>query len=221
MNELYFVIQVCLVLLFSYGALRFGEKALTASVAILAIVANLFVLKQITFLGFSITCSDAYAVGSIFSLNLLREYYGKEAAKKAIPICFFFMVFFVALSQIHLRFAPSPYDTSQFAYAKLLTPAPRLLIASLLVFYAVQHLDVRLFGWISKVLPRSPFGVRSTLSLATTQLIDTLLFSFLGLYGMVAKIGHIILVSYLVKLGIVLLMGPLTTLFKRVERHEF
>ncbi len=219
MNEYYFLIQVLLILLFSYGALKLGEAALTTSVAVQGILANLFVLKQITFLSFTVTCSDAFMVGSMLSLNLLREYFGREASKKAINIAFFFMAFVALLSQIHLKFIPSPFDTAHAAYAHLLTPAPRLLIASLTVFYLVQRLDVRLFGWISTLLPRSNFALRSSLSLSTSQLVATLLFSFLGLYGMVAKIGHIVLVSYLIKLLVVLTLAPLTAFFKRSQRH--
>lgn len=217
MNELYFLGQVIIVLLFSYGALRLGQGALTTAVTVQALIANIFVLKQMSFLGFEVTCSDAFAVGSILSLNLLREYFGKAQATKAISICFFFMVFFVAVSQMQLLFIPSPHDTAQFAYAKLLTPAPRLLFASLIVFFLVQHFDVRCFGWISKLLPRSPFPLRSSLSLTISQFIDTVLFSFLGLYGIVNSILDIILVSFLLKVCVIFTLGPMMGLMKRLK----
>ena len=219
MNEIYFLVQVIFVLLFSFGALRLGKSALAAAVALLAILANFFVLKQVHIFGFDVTCSDAYTIGSILSLNLLREYFGKEEAKKAITTCFFYMVFFVVMSQLHLKFAPSPHDSAQSAYSLLLTPAPRLLFASLSVFYIVQHLDLRLFSWISSILPRSNFSLRSTLSMSISQLIDTLLFGFLGLYGLVANMFHIILISYLLKMAIISVLSPLTLFAKRLERR--
>lgn len=215
MNELYFLSQIIIVLLFSFGALRLGQGALITAVTVQALIANLFVLKQMTFLGFEVTCSDAFAVGSILSLNLLREYFGKAQATKAISICFFFMIFFVAVSQVQLLFVPSPHDTAQFAYAKLLTPAPRLLLASLAVFFVVQHFDVRCFGWISRVLPRSPFPLRSSLSLTISQLLDTILFSFLGLYGIVNSVTDIILVSFFLKVCVIFTLGPLMGLMRR------
>lgn len=215
MNELYFLSQILIVLLFSFGALRLGQGALITAVTVQALIANLFVLKQMTFLGFEVTCSDAFAVGSILSLNLLREYFGKAQATKAISICFFFMIFFVAVSQVQLLFVPSAHDTAQFAYAKLLTPAPRLLLASLAVFFVVQHFDVRCFGWISRILPRSPFPLRSSISLTISQLIDTILFSFLGLYGIVNSVTDIILVSFFLKVCIIFTLGPLMGLMRR------
>lgn len=220
MNELFFVLQLFLILLFTYGAFRLGEGALLTAVSMHALLANLFVLKQISFFGFEVSCSDGFAVGSILGLNLLREHFGKKSAKKAISICFFFMIFFVVMSQMHLLFSPSIYDTSHSAYKLLLSPAPRLLIASLFVFYLIQHFDVRLFSWISQHLPRFPFSVRSTISLTISQLFDTILFSFLGLYGLVTKLSHIIFISFFLKIFIILTLGPLMTFFKRVEKNE-
>jgi len=215
-NEITFLLQILFVFLFTYGAFRLGKNALITSVCIQAILANFFVLKQITLLGFTVTCSDAFAIGSILSLNLIREYYGREESKKAISTCFFFMAFFVVMSQMHLRFTPSPYDTAHPFYANLLTPAPRLLTASLLAFFITQQFDVRCFGWISKVLPRSTFPLRSTISLGISQLLDTALFGFIGLFGMVASLFDIIVISFLLKFVIILMLGPLTALFKKL-----
>lgn len=220
MNEMIFFSQILLVLLFTYGAFKLGKEALITSVALQALMANFFVLKQITFLGFDVTCGDAFAVSSILSLNLLREYFGKESAKKAIWVCFFFMIFVVVMSGIHLRFIPSAHDTTHLAYTKLLVPAPRLLLASILVFFLVQNLDIRLFGWISKLLPKSRFPIRSSISMTLSQLIDTTLFSFLGLYGIVANITHVIFISFLVKACVILVLGPLTTFFKRIDQSD-
>lgn len=217
MNEFLFLSQVLSCLLFSYGALRLGKSALFVSVTLQAILSNLFVLKQMTFLGFEITCSDSFAIGSILSLNLLREYFGKEVAAKAISTCFFFMLFFVVASQLHLRFYPSPYDLTQGSYRAILESAPRLLVASLATFFLVQRLELRLFGWISRLLPKSRFPLRSSLSLIISQLADTLLFSLIGLAGLVAKLGDIILISFLVKVIIVLLIGPLMSLIGRLN----
>lgn len=219
MNIFNFLSQIVLIFLFTYGALRIGKSALITMVALLAIVANLFVLKQITLFGFHITCSDAMAVGSILSLNLLREYYGKEEAKMGIKVCFFFMAFFVVMGILHLRFVPSSFDTAHGAYERLLTPSPRLLLASLSTFWIVQQFDLRAFGWISKLFPKSPFPFRSAISLTLSQLLDTVLFSFLGLYGMVAHLSHIIVISFLIKFAIILLMSPLMALFTKMGRR--
>lgn len=213
MNELLFFIQIAAMFLFAYKALRLGSGALIAFVSIQAILANFFVLKQMHFFGFEVTCSDAFAVGGVLGLNLLREYFGQKEAKKAIWISFFFMLFFVVFSKLHLLFTPSVHDTTQLAYLQLLSPAPRILLASLAVFFIVQQFDMRLFNMLSR--STIPFYLRNGISLTLSQLLDTLLFSFLGLYGLVANITHIILISFLIKLLIIFALTPLISRVKK------
>ena len=217
MNETIFFLQILFVLLFCWGAFRFGKEGLTASVALLALIANLFVLKQISLFGFEVTGADAFTIGSFVSLNLLRERYGKETAGRALSLTFFILLSFAVFSVIHLLFRPTQVDFAHGAYALLLKPAPRLFFASLTSFYLMQRLDVFLFGWISKK-SAMPFAARSALILSITQLFDTLLFSFLGLYGIVAHLSHIIIVSYLVKLLAIGFSAPLTSLIARRAR---
>jgi uncharacterized integral membrane protein (TIGR00697 family) len=200
-------------MLFVLVSLKLGKEAIITSVSLQAILANLFVIKQITWFGWEITCSDVFAIGSIFSLNLLREYFGFELAKKAIWISFLSIVFFTVMSQVHLLYQPSLFDTTHIAFSKILTPAPRLLLASLATFMIVQQLDIRLFSFLKKQLKLS-FWVRNGLCVATTQFLDTVLFSILGLFSIVACLSDIIIVSYFVKIVIIALLTPLTACVK-------
>lgn len=220
MNEFLFLIQILLVFSVSLIALRLGKEALLASITVQALLANFFVLKQIHLFGCTVTCSDAFAVGSILGLNLLREYFDQKLAKKATFICFLFMVFFVVMSQLHLFLLPSIGDTAHSAYKQLLTPAPRLLFSSLFVFFIIQHFDIRFFGWLKHLLPKASFALRSSLSMIVSQFLDTILFSFLGLYGLVENIRDIILVSFIIKVLVILALGPLTILLKNKFPRE-
>lgn len=203
MNEFLFIIQTLIIIVFAMGALKLGKGALTAWVAIQALIANLFVLKQISLLGFDVTASDAFAIGSLLGLNLLQEYFSKEEAQKATRICFFFMLFFTLVSQIHLLYVPSPHDTTHPAFATLLLPSPRLFFASMGVFFIVQQIDIRFFAFLQNRLPKSSFALRTAISLVITQFLDTFLFSMAGLYGIVASITDIIVISFLVKLVVI------------------
>ena len=187
---------------------KLGKEALVALSVLLAIVANLFVLKQTTLFSFNVTCSDAFAIGSIFGLNLLQQKWGKPIAKKTIWISFFAMAFFVVVSQIHLLYTPSRFDESHGHFAYLLSYAPRILLASITAFFITQQLDVRLFGLLQKT-PLS-WKNRSTISLLISQAVDTSLFTFLGLYGVVQELGSIMGVSYVVKCAVIGLTALLT-----------
>lgn len=157
MNEILFFSHLFIVMLFVLISLKLGKETIITSIAMQAILANLFVIKQISWFGWEITCSDVFAIGSIFSLNLLREYFGLELAKKAIWISLFTMIFFTLMSQIHLFYLPSAFDTTHSAFLQILTPIPRLLFASLATFMIIQQLDIRLFGFLKKHLS-IPFG---------------------------------------------------------------
>lgn len=203
MNEILFFTQIALIIGFAIGALKLGQGALTGWVAIQALIANLFVLKQIDLFGFAVTASDTYVIGSLLGLNFLQEYFGKEEAQRTTWICFFFMLFFALISQLHLLYVPNQHDTSHEAFSILLTPSPRLFIASMSVFFIVQQLDIRFFAFLKRVLPHCGFAIRTGIALVVSQFLDTCLFSFAGLYGMVASIVDIILVSFLIKLIVI------------------
>ncbi len=220
MNEFLFFVQVITVFVFGIVALRFGKAALIAWISLQAVLANLFVLKQMTFFGFHITCSDVFAIGSILGVNLLREYFGKQAAVKGLWACFFSMVFFVVMAQLHLTYQPSPFDTTQAAYQTLLFPTPRLLLASLAVFFFVQQIDLHLFGYLKEKLTELPLSGRNAISLIFSQLLDTVLFSYLGLYGLVSFLWDIIAISFLVKLVIISCSSPFIALSKRIVQPE-
>jgi uncharacterized integral membrane protein (TIGR00697 family) len=216
MNEILFFLHLILIFGFGVIALKLGKAYLTTWVAIQAILANLFVVKQMFFFHYNVTCSDVFAIGSILGLNLLQEYFDKESAKRALWGAFFAMLFFAAMSQIHLLYAPSTYDTTQSAFTCILASSPRLFAASVIVFLLTQHMDICLFQMLKQKAGFIPFPLRSSLSTALTQFTDTLLFSILGLWGLVSSLWDIIFISFLIKLIIISCLTPLIALVKRI-----
>lgn len=220
MNELIFCLHIFLVVLFSLGALRLGVSALTTWSSLQMILANLFVLKQIDFLNFHITCSDVFAIGSILNLNLLQEYYGSKVAQRSLVVTFFSMACFVLMAKIHLTYLPNGFDQTQDAFKQLLSPAPRLLFASVAVFGIVQQLDLHFFTKLKNAVPHLPLSIRNALTLFVTQGIDTLLFSIFGLWGLVAHLMDVIMMGFLIKTLIIFLLSlflPLTKRFVHVS----
>ncbi|MES2504327.1 MAG: queuosine precursor transporter [Myxococcota bacterium] len=207
MNEIILLGQIGTVVAACLFAAKLGKEALFIIISLQAIIANLLVLKQTYLFGLHVTCSDAFAVGSILSLNLLQEKFGAKESKLATWLCFGSMLFFALCTQIHLLYTPSPTDTMHPHYAELLNPAPRLFWASLTSFFLVQQFDVRFYGFLKRKLPTWRFGVRSTISLLLSQLLDTFLFSTLGLWGLVDSLPQIFIFSYLMKVIVIAIMG--------------
>lgn len=216
MNEMIFFLHILAVMAFVFAALKLGKTALISMVALQAVLANLFVVKQTVLFGFSVTCSDVFSVGSILALNLLQEYFGKDEAAKAVKISFLSLIFFALMSQIHLFYTPAPFDLSQEGFLSIFSSTPRIIIASIAVFYFVQRVDLVFFGWLLK----RGVPLRLGISLIVSQFLDTFLFSFAGLYGLVASLFDIILISYLVKLLIIFCSAPIASFSKRFVQHE-
>lgn len=207
MNEFYFISHLFIVSLFLWPALRFGREGLIAWVALQPILANLFVLKQIELFGFTVTCSDVYAVSTALGLNMLQEYFGKEAAQKTVRLCFYLLVFFVGMSLFQLLYHPSIHDTTHAAYSTILSVSPRLVAASIASFVCVQLLDVQFFAFLKRYSNRLSFFLRNLTSLTLSQFVDTLLFTFLGLWGIVNDLFDVFLVSFIIKLAISLALS--------------
>jgi len=214
MNELLFFAHIVIITLFTIVALKISKETLIATVAIFCILANLFVLKQIKLFGLRPTASDAFSVGAILGLNLLQEYFGKKIAKKAIWTCFFALVLYAVVSHIHLLYIPSICDISASHYNFILKSMPRIAIASILVTLLILHIDRIFYGFLKKKFNNKYFLARNLLSLFIIQLIDTVLFTVAGLYGIVSNLWDIILVSFVVKVVTILVSVPIVSLCK-------
>jgi uncharacterized integral membrane protein (TIGR00697 family) len=217
LNELIFITHSTAIAVSSLIALYLGSGALVAFVCACCILANLFVIKQVTLFGLAATCSDAFTIGATLGLNLLQEYFGKSMARKAIWINFFLLVFYGIVSQIHLWYSPSTLDNTQEHFVPILGLMPRIVIASFSVYFFVQMLDYALYGFLKRTFNDKHLVFRNYFSIALCQLIDTILFSFLGLYGIVENIIHIIIISYSIKLLSIILATP----FVLFSRHIY
>jgi uncharacterized integral membrane protein (TIGR00697 family) len=216
-NEIIFIFHASLLSIFLLVALRLGKEALITLICLYGVLANLFVTKQITLFNLDATASDAFAVAAILGLNILQEYFGAVIAQRTIWISFFTLITYTIASQLHLWYAPSTLDYMHGHFCALLEVMPRITIASITVFLIVQILDRWLYAKLQNMCGTRYFLIRNYASLLICQLIDTILFSFLGLWGIVGNIWHIIIVSYMIKLVSITLTTPwlsLSTKFK-------
>lgn len=218
MNELLFFLHILFIISSVLFALCLGKSALIALLSLQIVVSNLFVTKQIVCFGFHVTCTDVYTIGALLSLNLLQEYFGKEAAKQAIWIAFFSLLFFVIISQIHVKYLPSPYDNMQGVFQQVLATTPRIMFASFAVGFLCQRLDMVIYSFLKKKFSRQAIIFRFSGASLLSQLFDTVFFSFLALYNLVHSMTHIIVLSYLIKVSIIFCMAPFTTFAKRFFR---
>ncbi len=223
-NELLFLAHVAAVAGFTLFSLALGKEALTATICIFSILSNLFVTKQITLFGLDVISTDVFAVGGILGLNMLQEFFGREIIKKTIAINFVIMMLYLAMSQFQLWYQPNAFDTMHPHFDLILSPMLRIIIASVAVYVIVQIIDAYLYATLKQIFKNRYLTGRNVTSLLFSQLIDTILFSFAALYGSVESVLHIIMVSYCIKVVVIMCNAPFIAfahrIFSRTHHHD-
>lgn len=207
MNEAVFFLHIGVLVGLVLLTKRFGAHALISSFVLQVILANLFVAKQVTLFGLSVTCSDAFTISAFLSLMILQQKYGKEAADNAVKISLVSLVVFLIMSQIHLLYTPNQYDGLHGAYHSILSLSPRIFASSLIVTVMAQKLSVELFDrikWSNMIL-------KSALVIVIAQAFDTVAFTILALYGIMGAIFEIMIFSFLIKVIVIACMTPLVS----------
>jgi uncharacterized integral membrane protein (TIGR00697 family) len=220
MNELIFLFHTFSVIGLSIYLSSRGIHFLMGWIGLLAVMANLFVIKQTELFGLTVTCSDVYAVGGMVALNLLQEFHGRSWGKSAIDLSFTFLLAFGLMSQFHLFYYPSIFDQTHQSFNLILSSTPRLFAASITSFWVVQRIDLALFQIFKQRYPDLSLSIRSGISISISQIVDTVLFTFLGLYGLAADLGSIILVALAIKLLVIITASPILTLAKRIHHDR-
>jgi uncharacterized integral membrane protein (TIGR00697 family) len=221
MNVLILCLHITAISGLTLLALRLGVESMIAWLSLLAVAMNLFVLKQITLFGLCVTSSDALAVGYLLGLNLIQEFFGRTLARKCMWISLFCSCSFVLLSQLHLLYTPNNSDSTQSHFLALLHPMPRIIFASLLSFLVVQMVDLAFYGFLKRKTQGSYLPVRSAVALIISQTLDTFLFSYLALFGIVESISHIIILSLAVKGVVIFLTVPFVAYSKKIISRSY
>jgi hypothetical protein len=176
-------------LLFNFGAILlvyrlYGKTGLYVWVPIAVIVANIQVLKNIELFGFTTTLGNIVYASSFLVTDILSENYGKKDAKKAVFIGFISLAVVVFLMQLALLFTPAESDISQSALSTIFSLLPRIAGASFLAYLISQFHDIWAFHLWKRRFPSVRFlWLRNTASTAVSQLIDTVVFTFVAFLG--------------------------------------
>jgi|WetSurMetagenome_2_1015567.scaffolds.fasta_scaffold75697_3 queuosine precursor transporter len=220
-NEMLLVFQIVMMAGFTIGMLAYGKEALISTICMFGVLSNLLITKQITLFGFNIITTDVFAVGSIFGLSLLQEYYGLPIAKKSIVINFIILLFYLATSQLFLLYVPNAFDTMQQHFAIIFSPMPRIIIASVIVYMCSQVLTTYLHTFFSQRWTNKYLVLRNVAVVFLAQLFDTVAFSFAALYGIVHSVWHIIIISMSIKMLVIIGSTPFISFCRRYIKPPY
>lgn len=212
-NEIIFLLHTLCISFFTIFGALLGAETLMVITVVHCILANLFVTKQVNLFFFSATGTDAFILGAVLGLNLLQEYEGKEAAIKTILINFFILCYFICMSVIQLRYIPNNFDTAHNAFNEILSPLPRIGLVSVIVFFIVQFCDYFSYQFLKNLFKGNYFVFRNFIATAASQFLDTALFTYFALSGIVEKPLQVFLMSYSIKLLAMFIISPVLFLF--------
>lgn len=209
MNELIFfasiAISYCLALLF-YKLL--GKVGLFIWVAIIAVIANIEVIKCVDIFGLAVTLGNSLYCSISLATDILNEKYGAQQARKSVWIGFLSLITFVILTQISLLFIPNEVDFASSALYTIFSTTPRICFASLSCFVMCNILDTYVFSWLKK--KNNFLWVRVNISTIISQFIDSMLFSLIAFTGLMS-INDVLtlgITTYIIKVVITMCDTP-------------
>lgn len=207
MNELYWAFLLIvnfLAIILVYKL--FGKQGLFVWIPIATIIANIQVIQTIQLFGLVATLGNIVYASSFLVTDILSEIYGKKEANKAVWIGFFSLITMTLLMNIALLFKPLENDDfSLETYRSLeliFSFMPRIAAASLLAYIVSQRHDVWAYHLWKKIWSGKKYiWLRNNLSTMISQLIDSVIFTFVAFYGVfeLQVLFEILITTYFLK----------------------
>lgn len=184
-------------------------------------------------LGFT-TLNATLSVGAIWFpitfllTDVINEFYGSAGARLVTWVGFCMAIFaFIAI--LCARMIPAaPYSpVGQAAFENVLGNANRIFVASLIAYLIGQLVDITIFQAAKKLTQSRHIWLRSTGSTLVSQLIDTLVVTYVAFYGKLtpALLRQTATTSYIVKVLFAVGLTPViyalhALLHDRLHVHE-
>ena len=187
-------ILIILSILVTYGGVVafyrfFGKGGLLAFSVMASILANIEVLILVNAFGIEMTLGNVLFASTFLITDILSENHTRKDASRAVLISTMCSVMFIFISQMWLLYTPSENDWASGAIRTIFASTPRIVCASLVVYFVSQIVDVWLYHkwWdlCKKYFKddRKGLWIRNNGSTLVSQLLNTFLYTFLAFYG--------------------------------------
>lgn len=186
---------------------KYGHEITIGLFAGLIVTAQVLANKTVQVFDFTVPAGVlVYSTGYLLT-DVLVEFHGKEAAKKAVWSGFLASIILVIAINIAIAWPSAAFWEAQDAFVTTLGSTWRIVLASLAAYLISQHTDVHLFHRIRGYTGESKLYLRNIGSTSVSQLIDSVIFIVIAFYG-VMPIVPLIIGQYIVKLSIAALDTP-------------
>lgn len=147
--------------------------------------------------------------------DIIAEVWGRKRATRMVFLGFLASTIVIMLSWLAAMHPPAEFwATEDKAFRRIFTGVPRILLASMCAYLSSQMFDIYLFQHIKKKTGGSKLWLRNTISTISSQLLDTLIFTFVAFGGTISHeaLLQILLGGYILKFLFAILDTPLAYL---------
>jgi queuosine precursor transporter len=207
-------------------AYRYFDLIMAAFVAVLLISniasAKILILGPFTFDGGTILFPLSYIFGDV-----LTEVYGYQRSRRVIWVGFSAAALMAVVFSVVGALPPAPGWENQKAYEAILGTTPRIVIGSLIAYWAGEFSNSFVLAKMKLVTRGRWLWARTIGSTLVGEGVDTLLFVLIAFYGTLpgGLLLTVIISNYVFKCGVEALATPLTYLvvngLKRAEREDY
>ena len=147
--------------------------------------------------------------------DVIGEVYGRKQATFVVWLGFGAALLMLILTQTVVALPPHESYGEQFALEKTLGVVPVMVFASLTAYICAQTHDVAAFAFWRRITEGRHLWLRNTLSTASSQLIDSVVFNVLAFYLLTtsplqfSELFSMTIALWLLKIGIAILDTPI------------
>ena len=160
----------------------FKKEGLYVWLSIAIILANLTVCKMIDVFSFTTSLGNVLFASTFLATDIMSEKYSKKDAKKGIYISIFSGVTFIIITQLTLLFIPSADDVVQESMKTLFSISIRTTLASMLMFFVSNMLDIHLYNKLKEKYPKK-LWLRNNVSTILCNCLENYFFNTLAFIG--------------------------------------
>lgn len=222
-NELLFILWTVISVSGVLAAFRlWGRAGLFGIIGVYIVLANIFVLKQITLFGLAATGGNSLYGAIFLATDLLNEYWGEREARKGVWFGWTAALLFLVATQFFVLFTPSGDDFAHGSMELLFGLTPRIVAASLIAYAISQTHDVIAYQMWKRRTGGRYLWLRNNASTWVSQLLDSAVFASVAFVGVfpLGVVGQIIVTTYLLKVLVAALDTPFLYLSRRWKPRE-
>ena len=210
----------------------FGRSGVYVYMITALIIANIQVIKlaQFCFMDAPIALGTIVFSSLYMAADLLTERFGPTSAHKAVWMGFASCLMITIFMLLTLGIAPVTHNQSILnletcsahqAIDILFSPAPRILMASLISYVCSQYTDIWIFQTVRRLTHERYLWLRTMVAAAISSLLDSILFSTLVWYILTTNPVPLttlwysyILGTYIFRLVIIVVQAPMLYILK-------